>query len=92
MSIYVHSAHSSCLVRKTYFRWSLVMGKKTGSLHPDAETLHLTTAINIWVFKDTLKKPLYLSNLISNLTISCFSTWEGGRQNVKETKPIRIFL
>ena len=89
MSIYVHSAHSSCLVRKTYFRWSLVMGKKTGSLHPDAETLHLTTAINIWVFKDTLKKPLYLSNLIS---ISCFSTWEGGRQNVKETKPIRIFL
>ena len=70
--------------------WS--WGKKTGSFHPDAETLHLTTAINIWVFKDTLKKPLYLSNLISNLTISCFSTWEGGRQNVKETKPIRIFL
>lgn len=44
-------------------------GKKTGSFHPDAETLHLTTAINIWVFKDTLKKTLYLSNLISNLTI-----------------------
>lgn len=28
MSIYVHSAHSSCLVRKMYFRWSLVMGEK----------------------------------------------------------------
>lgn len=36
--------------------WS--WGRKTGSSHPDAETLHLTTAINIWVFKDTLKKTL----------------------------------
>lgn len=96
--IYTRSAHSSCLAGKWISQMVPVYmaGAGRGGRQFPTRCWHatLTISINTWVFnlKDTLK--LGLGHSISNLTLKwlIFSNWEGGRQSVKETKPIRNFL